>query len=120
MISAPGHDTEARNRRISELGLLGVAVAFGLTFTLVQDAIRDLPPWSFVAFRFLLASGILLLPYGRQVRRLPAAGWGAGLVLGLLLIGGYSSRPSGSCTRPLPTPVSSRGCTWCSHRFSPG
>ncbi|MGW0589552.1 DMT family transporter [Streptosporangium sp. NPDC002607] len=88
-------DPEIRNRRVAELGLVGVAVSFGLTFTLIQDAIRDISPWSFVAFRFLLAAGVLLLPYGGQVRRLPPAGWRAGLVLGLLLIGGYALQTIG-------------------------
>ncbi|RCG32252.1 DMT family transporter [Sphaerisporangium album] len=90
-----GHQTEAWNRRAAELGLVGVAACFGLTFTMIQGAIRDIPPWSFIAFRFLLAAAVLLVPYGRAVRRLPAAGWRAGLVLGILLIGGYAFQTIG-------------------------
>ncbi|GII63018.1 membrane protein [Sphaerisporangium krabiense] len=86
---------ETGNRRVAELGLVGVAVCFGFTFTMVQDAIRDTPPWTFNAFRFLLAAAVLLIPYGARLRRLPAAGWRAGLVLGLLLTAGYAFQTIG-------------------------
>ncbi|GHE27326.1 hypothetical protein GCM10017673_31830 [Streptosporangium violaceochromogenes] len=90
-----GPPTEARDRRFAELGLVGVAAGFGLTFTVTQNAIRDIPPWSFIAFRFLVAAAVLLAPCAEELRRLPAAGWRAGLTLGALLTAGYALQTTG-------------------------
>lgn len=91
------HDppAEARDRRFAELGLVGVAAGFGLTFTVTQEAIRDIPPWSFIALRFLVAAAVLLVPCAEELRRLPAAGWRAGLTLGALLTAGYALQTIG-------------------------
>ncbi|MEO3809605.1 DMT family transporter [Sphaerisporangium sp. B11E5] len=79
----------------AELALVVVAAVFGLTFVLIQDAIEDVSPWSFVALRFLLAAGAVALPYLPALARLPRAGWGAGAGLGLLLLGGYAFQTIG-------------------------
>lgn len=86
----------ARKRRgTAELGLVSVAAGWGLTFTLIQDAIQDLPPLAFVAYRFLAAVPLLAVPYAGGLRRLPAKGWLAGAVLGLLLVAGYVTQTLG-------------------------
>ncbi|MER7208993.1 DMT family transporter [Streptosporangium sp. NPDC000239] len=95
MRTPSGGQAGTRSRRVAELGLVGVALCFGLTFTVTQDAIRDVPPWSFIALRFLSAAAVLLVPYGRDLRRLPAAGWRAGLTLGALLTAGYGLQTVG-------------------------
>lgn len=82
-------------RGVAELGLVSVAAGWGLTFTLIQDAIQDLPPLAFVAYRFLAAVPLLAVPYAGGLRRLPAKGWLAGAALGLLLVAGYVSQTIG-------------------------
>ncbi|GGO04134.1 hypothetical protein GCM10010116_08160 [Microbispora rosea subsp. aerata] len=79
----------------AELGLVVVAAIFGLTFVVIQDAIEDVPPWSFVALRFLVAAGAVAVPYVAQLARLPRSGWAAGAGLGLLLVGGYAFQTIG-------------------------
>lgn len=81
--------SETSLRRLSELALVAIASVWGLTFVLVDDAIRELPTMAFLAYRFIPASLIVALVFHRQLRALPAAGWRAGLVMGVFLTGGY-------------------------------
>ena len=81
--------SETSLRRLSELALIAIASVWGLTFVMVDDAIRELPTMAFLAYRFIPASLIVALVFHRQLRALPAAGWRAGLVMGVFLTGGY-------------------------------
>ena len=81
--------SEKRLRRVSELALIGIASVWGLTFVMVDDAIRELPTMAFLAYRFIPASLIVALVFHRQLRALPPAGWRAALVMGVFLTGGY-------------------------------
>jgi drug/metabolite transporter (DMT)-like permease len=81
--------SEANLRRLSELALVGIASIWGLTFVMVQDAIRELPTMAFLAYRFIPASLIVGVVFRRQLARLPRDGWRAGAVMGVFLAGGY-------------------------------
>jgi drug/metabolite transporter (DMT)-like permease len=76
-------------RRSAELGLVGIAAVWGLTFVMVQDAIELLPTMAFLAYRFIPAALIVAVIFWRPLSRLPAAGWRAGLLMGVFLTGGY-------------------------------
>jgi drug/metabolite transporter (DMT)-like permease len=76
-------------RRVAELALIGIAAVWGLTFVMVQDAIALLPTMAFLAYRFIPAALIVAVIFWRPLRRLPAAGWRAGLLMGVFLTGGY-------------------------------
>ena len=56
---------------------------------MVQDAIELLPTMAFLAYRFIPAALIVALIFWRPLRALPAAGWRAGLLMGVFLCGGY-------------------------------
>jgi len=81
--------SETTLRRLSELALIGIASVWGLTFVMVQDAIRELPTMAFLAYRFIPAALIVAVVFHRRLRTLPAEGWRAGLVMGAFLTGGY-------------------------------
>ena len=81
--------SEANLRRLSELALIAIASVWGLTFVMVKDAIAELPTMAFLAYRFIPASLIVAAIFHRRLRALPAAGWRAGLVMGVFLTGGY-------------------------------
>jgi drug/metabolite transporter (DMT)-like permease len=81
--------SETSLRRLSELALIGIASVWGLTFVMVQDAIALLPSLAFLAYRFIPAALIVALIFRRQLLALPAAGWRAGLLMGVFLTGGY-------------------------------
>jgi drug/metabolite transporter (DMT)-like permease len=76
-------------RRLSELALIGICSVWGLTFVMVQDAIELLPTMAFLAYRFIPATLIVAIVFRSQLRRLPADGWRAGLLMGSFLCAGY-------------------------------
>ncbi|HEX8054153.1 MAG TPA: DMT family transporter [Thermoleophilaceae bacterium] len=76
-------------QRVSELGLVGIAAVWGLTFPMVQDAVEELPTMAFLGYRFLAAALVVALVFRRQLAALSRAGWLAGAVMGVFLTGGY-------------------------------
>jgi drug/metabolite transporter (DMT)-like permease len=82
-------------RRLAELALIGIAAIWGLTFVMVQDAIDRLPPFAFLAYRFIPAALIVGLVFRRALHRLPPEGWRAGLAMGIFLTAGYVAQTLG-------------------------
>ena len=76
-------------RRLAEVALVGIAAVWGLTFVMVQDAIEELPPMAFLAYRFVPAGLLVALFARRGLRALGPDGWRAGLVMGVFLTAGY-------------------------------
>jgi drug/metabolite transporter (DMT)-like permease len=81
--------SEAALRRVAVAALIGICAVWGVTFVMVQDAIELLPAMAFLAYRFIPAALIVAVVFWGPLRRLPAAGWRAGLVMGVFLTGGY-------------------------------
>jgi drug/metabolite transporter (DMT)-like permease len=76
-------------RRVAELALVGIAAVWGLTFVMVQDAIAELPPMAFLAYRFVPAA-LLVAAFSRgALLRLGPDGWRAGVAMGVFLTAGY-------------------------------
>jgi drug/metabolite transporter (DMT)-like permease len=73
----------------AELALVGIAAIWGLTFTMVQDAIAILPTLAFLAWRFAGATVIVAPVFRRRLAELPREGWYAGLLMGVFLTSGY-------------------------------
>ena len=76
-------------RRLAELALVAIAAVWGLTFVMVQDAIEELPPMAFLAYRFVPAGLLVAIFARRALRSLGPDGWRAGLVMGAFLTAGY-------------------------------
>ncbi len=75
-----------RRAPIAYLALGLTALLFGSTFVVVKEAIADLPPMAFVAWRFLIgAIALLLLAWPRGPRI-----WQDGFAAGSFLFGGYA------------------------------
>jgi drug/metabolite transporter (DMT)-like permease len=81
--------TDRRRELSAELALVGIAAIWGATFTVVQDAIEKLPTMAFLGYRFTGAALIVGVVFWRPLRRLSAAGWRAGLLMGAFLTAGY-------------------------------
>src|SRR3954453_12194943 len=75
--------------RRAELALIGIAAVWGLTFTMVQDAVVLLPVLAFLAYRFAWATALVAPVFWKRVRALPRAGVRAGLIMGVFLTAGY-------------------------------
>lgn len=80
---------------IPGLGLLGVALVWGATFYFVREALKDIAPFHFLFYRFLVAS-LFLLPWALkgQLSRVRKAIM-HGFTAGLLLFGGYAFQTLG-------------------------
>jgi drug/metabolite transporter (DMT)-like permease len=81
--------TDRRRELLAELALVGIAAIWGATFTVVQDAIEKLPTMAFLGYRFTAAALIVAVVFRHSLRRLSAAGFRAGLAMGVFLTAGY-------------------------------
>ncbi len=84
---------------VGTLALILVTAAWGLSFTLIKDAVASLSPFTFVSVRFLMASLILGLflkirPAGKLIATSRRELY-AGAFLGLLLFLGYAFQTLG-------------------------
>jgi drug/metabolite transporter (DMT)-like permease len=83
-----------------ELAMLAVTAVWGSTFVLVRDAVAQVPPFTFIAYRFLAAALLLAAIRPRLALGGPgdAGSWGplaAGAVVGLALFAGYGFQTVG-------------------------
>jgi drug/metabolite transporter (DMT)-like permease len=78
-----------RKSTAAELALVGIAAVWGLTFTMVQDAIAILPTLAFLAYRFAGATLLVAPIFHRRLAGLTREGWIAGLIMGAFLTAGY-------------------------------
>ena len=74
---------------IPELALIGIAAIWGLTFVMVQDAVKVLPAMAFLAYRFIPASLLVGIIFRRGLGSLSRDGWRAGALMGVFLTAGY-------------------------------
>jgi drug/metabolite transporter (DMT)-like permease len=72
-----------------ELSLVGIAAIWGLTFTMVQDAVEQLPVLDFLGYRFTAAALLVAIVFRRALRELSRDGWRAGVVMGVFLTASY-------------------------------
>lgn len=79
----------------ADLLLVSCSLIWGVTFVLVKDALASASVFVFLALRFLLATLVLLLLYGRELRRVGAGGFAAGALIGCCMFGGYAFQTAG-------------------------
>ncbi len=80
---------------MAALALILVTAVWGVTFVQVKDAVELYPLFAFMAVRFMIASGTLLVPALAPVRRLDRRGLAAGILLGSLLGAGFALQTAG-------------------------
>lgn len=90
-MATPKTSSAATGRRlpVPELALIGIAAVWGLTFTMVQNAIADIPVMTFLAYRFLPASLIVAFIFRSEVRVLTRTALRSGCIMGVFLTAGY-------------------------------
>lgn len=77
------------------LALVGVTAVWGSTFVVVKHAVDRMPVTDFLAWRFTIAAIAMLLARPRSLRTLDRRAMRRGVVLGLLLGGGYLAQTFG-------------------------
>jgi drug/metabolite transporter (DMT)-like permease len=73
----------------ADLALGCVALIWGSTFVLVQNALDTVDPITFVAYRFIMASALLIALFFRRARALSRQEVIGGGLMGIWLAGGY-------------------------------
>ncbi len=96
---APAPATGTRASRLAayrwELALIGVTAVWGATFVAVRDAVATIPPFTFVAYRFLAAAALLAGARPRALAGRPRGLVAAGVVTGIALFAGYGFQTTG-------------------------
>jgi drug/metabolite transporter (DMT)-like permease len=86
----------ARGRQLTAvIGLMAAAAVWGATFLVVKDAVARMPVFDFLAWRFALAAGLLVVARPRAMRGLGARGVRHGALLGLVLGLAYATQAIG-------------------------
>jgi drug/metabolite transporter (DMT)-like permease len=78
-----------------ELALVAVTAVWGSTFVLVRDAVAQVPPFTFIAYRFLAAALLLAAIRPRLAAGAQPGLLAAGAVAGLALFAGYGFQTVG-------------------------
>lgn len=84
-----------KQRAIGELGLVTVTVIWGSTFIITKLGLGEFPPFTYLAIRFVLAFGVLMMLFGREVLRAGRRTWLAGGLIGLILFFGFATQTAG-------------------------
>jgi drug/metabolite transporter (DMT)-like permease len=77
------------------LALVAVTAIWGYTFVPVQEALAVYPLFAFLAVRFAISTAVLAPFAWGSLRRMPRAGWAAGLGAGSLLAAAYGFQTAG-------------------------
>jgi drug/metabolite transporter (DMT)-like permease len=77
------------------LALVAVTAVWGSTFVVVKDAVERMPVMDFLAWRFAIATLVMVVARPRSALALDARGRRFGLLLGLALGGGYVAQTVG-------------------------
>jgi drug/metabolite transporter (DMT)-like permease len=81
--------TEQTRRLLLTAALVGVAAVWGSTFVMVQDAVAHYPVFSFLGWRFAVATVSFAVIFPGTFRRMDRGTVVTGLIAGVLLTGGY-------------------------------
>ncbi|MDA8211493.1 MAG: EamA family transporter [Clostridia bacterium] len=84
-----------KHRAIGELGLVMVTVIWGSTFIITKLGLAQFPPFTYLAIRFVLAFGVLMMLFGREVLQAGRRTWLAGGLIGLILFLGFATQTAG-------------------------
>ena len=79
----------------ADLLLLSVAISWGVTFLLVQEAINSTPVYSFLFFRFTLASFIMFFIAFKHFKYITFKTVWYGIILGIFLFSGFATQTFG-------------------------
>ena len=91
----------ANKTQLAKIGLIFTTLAWGATFVITDEALKDAPPFTFNAFRFLIAFiSTFFFVRGKILNLTKLEFWGA-FVCGLFLFLGYAFQNFGLWDHPM-------------------
>ena len=87
---------KADTRFKAEMTLLGVVIIWGYTFPVIKNVLELIPPFTFLTYRFLLASSVIFLIFQKKLKRITLQTVSKGFLLGLFLFIGYFGQTAGT------------------------
>lgn len=87
---------KADTRFKAEMTLLGVVIIWGYTFPVIKNVLELIPPFTFLTYRFLLASSVIFLIFRKKLKRITIQTVSKGFLLGLFLFIGYFGQTVGT------------------------
>jgi len=85
-------DVIKQNEYLSTLLLISVAIFWGITFLIIQDAIKTVPVYAFLFFRFFLAFIIMYIIFYKRLKNINKHSLFYGIILGIILFLGYTTQ----------------------------
>ena len=79
----------------AEIYLLIIVIIWGSTFALIKGVIDTIPPYTYLAYRFLLASLILVVIFWKKLKKLNIIVLKKGSLIGIFLFLGYTLQTVG-------------------------
>ncbi len=79
----------------ADILLLTVAIAWGVTFLMVQDAIKSVPVYAFLFWRFGIATILMFLISYNRINNITKESMFYGVILGFALFGGFATQTFG-------------------------
>ncbi len=79
----------------AEIYLLGIVVIWGSTFAVVKEVLEQITPFTFLAYRFLVAVLVLGLIFGRKIKSLNQITLKKGFLIGIFLFLSYAFQTVG-------------------------
>ena len=79
----------------AEIYLLIIVIIWGSTFALIKGVIDTIPPYTYLAYRFLLASLILVVIFWKRLKKLNIIVLKKGSLIGIFLFLGYTLQTVG-------------------------
>ena len=79
----------------AEIYLLGIVIIWGATFAIIKDVLDQIMPFTFLAYRFLLAALILSVIFWKRIKSIDKVILKKGFLIGIFLFLGYAFQTVG-------------------------
>ncbi|GAB4112409.1 MAG: DMT family transporter [Candidatus Caldatribacteriota bacterium] len=79
----------------AEFYLLGIVIVWGSTFAVIKDVLPQIMPFTFLAFRFFIATLVLGLIFWKRLKLIDKNILGKGVLIGIFLFMGYTFQTLG-------------------------
>jgi len=79
----------------AEFYLLGIVIVWGSTFALIKNILNLIPPYTFLTYRFLLATLVLMIIFWKRIKRMNKTILRKGSLIGIFLFLGYTFQTLG-------------------------